>query len=108
MLAFAPLTRDDVAEVARRILATLATELQAARGVKLDASPAAIDTLLDAGGFDPEMGARPMRRAIGRLVEAPIAEMLLKGELQRGDVALVEVEYGAIVVDAVRPHRSSS
>jgi ATP-dependent Clp protease ATP-binding subunit ClpC len=103
VLAFAPLSREDVAEVARRILATLARDLEAARGVKLDASPAAIDALLDAGGFDPEMGARPMRRAIGRHVEAPIADMLLKGELSRGDVALVEVENGAIVVDAVTP-----
>jgi ATP-dependent Clp protease ATP-binding subunit ClpC len=101
VLAFAPLSREDVAEVARRILAKLAKDLEAERGVTLDASPAAIDALLDAGGFDPEMGARPMRRAIGRLVEAPIAEMLLKGELCRGDVALVEVENGAIVVDAV-------
>jgi ATP-dependent Clp protease ATP-binding subunit ClpC len=103
VLAFAPLTREDVAEVARRILRTLATDLEQARGVKLDASPAAIEALLDAGGYDPEMGARPMRRAIGRLVEAPIAELLLKGELRRGDVAIVEVEDGAIVVDAVTP-----
>jgi ATP-dependent Clp protease ATP-binding subunit ClpC len=101
VLAFAPLSREDVAEVARRILTTLAKDLEAARGVKLDAREAAIDALLDAGGFDPEMGARPMRRAIGRLVEAPIAEMLLKGELQRGDVALIAVEGGKIVVDAV-------
>ncbi|MBX3220414.1 MAG: ATP-dependent Clp protease ATP-binding subunit [Labilithrix sp.] len=103
VLAFAPLTREDVGEVARRILRALAKDLEAARGVKLDASPAAIEALLDAGGFDPEMGARPMRRAIGRLVEAPIAELLLKGELRRGDVALVEVEDGTIVVDAVTP-----
>jgi ATP-dependent Clp protease ATP-binding subunit ClpC len=103
VLAFAPLSRDDVAEVARRILSSLATELEAARGVRLDASPAAVEALLDAGGFDPEMGARPMRRAIGRLIEAPIAEMLLKGQLSRGDVALVEVEHGVIVVDVVRP-----
>lgn len=103
VLAFAPLGRDDVAEVARRILRTLAKDLDAARGVRLDASAVAIDALLDQGGFDPEMGARPMRRAIGRLVEAPIAEMLLKGELGRGDVARVEVdERGAIVVGAVR------
>ena len=103
VLAFAPLTRDDVAEVARRILRNLGKDLEEARGVKLDASAAAIEALLDAGGFDPEMGARPMRRAIGRLVEAPIAELILKGELRRGDVALVEVEDGAIVVDAVTP-----
>ncbi len=103
VLAFAPLSREDVAEVARRILRTLAKDLEEARGVKLDASPEAIEALLDAGGFDPEMGARPMRRAIGRLVEAPIAEMILKGELRRGDVAMVEVENGALVVDAVTP-----
>jgi ATP-dependent Clp protease ATP-binding subunit ClpC len=71
--------------------------------VKLDASAAAVDALLDLGGFDPEMGARPMRRAIGRHIEAPIAEMILKGMLSRGDVATIDVEAGAIVVDAVTP-----
>lgn len=108
VLAFAPLSREDVAEVARRILRALARDLESARGVRLDARPAAIDALLDGGGFDPEMGARPMRRAIGRLVEAPIAEMILKGELRRGDVALVDVERGAIVVHGVTPEAGSS
>ena len=103
VLAFAPLTREDVAEVARRILKGLAVELERARGVKLDARDSAVEALLDAGGFDPEMGARPMRRAIGRHIEAPIAEMILKGQLTRGDVATVDVENGLIVVDAVRP-----
>ena len=103
VLAFAPLTRDDVAEVARRILKDLARELERARGVKLDTSAAAVESLLDLGGFDPELGARPMRRAIGRHIEAPIAEMILKGLLTRGDVAMVDVEAGAIVVDAVTP-----
>lgn len=103
VLAFAPLSRDDVAEVARRILKGLAIELERARGVKLDASDGAVEALLDAGGFDPEMGARPMRRAIGRHIEAPIAEMILKGLLGRGDVATVDVENGVIVVDAVTP-----
>jgi ATP-dependent Clp protease ATP-binding subunit ClpC len=103
VLAFAPLGRREVAEVARRMLRALGQELEAARGVRLDVSDAAIDALLDGGGFDAELGARPMRRAIGRLVEAPIAEMVLRGELERGDVALVDVESGRVVVDAVRP-----
>lgn len=103
VLAFAPLGRPDVAEVARRILSGLAKELEKARGVKLEASAEAIEALLDQGGFDPEMGARPMRRAIGRHVEAPIAEMILKGELRRGDVAFIDVEDGVIVVDAATP-----
>jgi ATP-dependent Clp protease ATP-binding subunit ClpC len=106
VMAFAPLGRGDVAEVARRMLRGLGQELETARGVKLDVSDAAIEALLVGGGFDVEMGARPMRRAIGRLVEAPIAEMILKGELSRGDVAMVDVENGSVVVDAVRPRGS--
>jgi ATP-dependent Clp protease ATP-binding subunit ClpC len=103
VLAFSPLGRADVAEVARRMLRALGDELEAARGVRLDVSDAAIEALLAAGGFDAELGARPMRRAIGRLVEAPIAEMVLKGELEHGDIALVDVEDGRVIVDAVRP-----
>src|SRR6202041_2058892 len=103
VLVFAPLSRTDVAEVARRMIASLAEELMRARGVRLDASEAAIEALLDAGGYDPELGARPMRRAIGRLVEAPSAEVILRGELSRGDVATVDAEGGTIVVDAVTP-----
>jgi ATP-dependent Clp protease ATP-binding subunit ClpC len=103
VLAFAPLTRGDVAEVARRMLVTLGEDLERTRGVRLDVSEAAIEALLDAGGYDADLGARPMRRAIGRLVEAPIAEMVLRGELQRGDVATVDCEGGAVVVDSVTP-----
>jgi ATP-dependent Clp protease ATP-binding subunit ClpC len=105
VLAYAPLRRADVAEVARRMLRELGAELEAARGVRLDVSDAAIDALLAGGGFDAELGARPMKRAIARLVEAPIAEMILRGELARGDVALVEVENGELTVDIVRPRR---
>ena len=102
VLAFAPLTKSDVTEVARRMLAALGGDLERARGVRLDVSDGAIQALLEQGGYDPDLGARPMRRAIGRTVEARIAEMLLRGELVRGDVALVEVDEGEIVVDAVK------
>jgi ATP-dependent Clp protease ATP-binding subunit ClpC len=102
VIAYAPLGRADVAEVARRMLRGLGEQLEAARGVRLDVSDAAVLALLDGGGFDEELGARPMKRAIARLVEAPIAEMILRGELEPGDVALVDVEDGRVAVDAVR------
>jgi ATP-dependent Clp protease ATP-binding subunit ClpC len=103
VLAFTPLDRSEVAEVARRMLRDLGDELKRARDVRLDVSDAAVEALLECGGYDPELGARPMRRAIGRLVEAPIAEMILRGELERGDVALVDAEDGRIAVDTVKP-----
>ncbi len=102
VLAFAPLTKSDVMEVARRMLVALGSDLERARGVRLDVCEGAIQALIEHGGYDPELGARPMRRAIGRTVEAKIAEMILRGELVRGDVALVEVEDGEIVVDVVK------
>jgi len=105
VLAFAPLGREDVAEVARRILAGLGAELTMQRGVSLDVTEAAIDALLDSGGFDKSLGARPMRRTIGRLVEAKVAEMLLRGEIVRGDAAVVDARGGTIVVTARAPKR---
>jgi ATP-dependent Clp protease ATP-binding subunit ClpC len=107
VIAFAPLERSDVAEVARRMLRALGDDLQAARGVRLDVSDTAVAALLDQGGFDAELGARPMRRAIARLVEAPIAEMLLKGQLERGDVATVEGRDGHVVIERANRDRRS-
>ena len=100
VLCFGALTRPEVAEIARRLLGGLADSLLA-RGVRLDVDPAAIDILLAAGGFDAEMGARPMKRTIARLIENPLAELILRGDLEDGAVALVGVEKGEIVVDAV-------
>ncbi|WP_437854691.1 AAA family ATPase [Sorangium sp. So ce363] len=100
VLCFAPLTRADVAEITRRLLGGLERELEA-RGVELEVEPEAIDALLDAGGFDPELGARPMKRTIARLVEAPLAELILRGQLEEGSAALVGVEQGEVVVDAI-------
>ena len=102
-IAFAPLTRDDVREVARRLITRLGEDLMGARGIGLDVSDAAIELLLDKGGFDAEMGGRPVRRAISRHIEAPVAELLLKGELTRGDTATVDAEDGELVVDGITP-----
>ncbi|HLK40471.1 MAG TPA: ATP-dependent Clp protease ATP-binding subunit, partial [Polyangiaceae bacterium] len=108
VIAYAPLGRADVAEVARRMLSALGEDLLQARGVRLDVGEAAIAALLDGGGFDPDLGARPMRRAIARLIEAPIAEMLLKGELSPGDVALLDAEGGTVAVDVLRARRAGA
>ena len=100
VLFFGPLSRAQIANVARMMVEELATALLA-REVRLEADSDAIELLLDSGGYDPELGARPMRRAVARLIEGPIAEMLLRGQLLPGSVALVGVEDGAFVIDAV-------
>jgi ATP-dependent Clp protease ATP-binding subunit ClpC len=102
IIAFAPLARTEVAEVARRLLGQLDRALDAAHGIHLDVDEQAVEALLDAGGYDPELGARPMKRTIARLVEAPIADLILRKELTHDDVVLVSADGGKIVVDTVR------
>jgi ATP-dependent Clp protease ATP-binding subunit ClpC len=106
VIAFAPLKRSEVAEIARRMLGALGKTLEAARGVLLDVDDDAVESLLAAGGYDPELGARPMKRTVARLVEAPIADMILRGELSQGDVARLTVDAGEIVVDIVKKRGS--
>jgi ATP-dependent Clp protease ATP-binding subunit ClpC len=84
-LFFGRLSRDEVSEIARRMIAGVVRQLQERQGVELTVDATAIDSLLSLGGYDTELGARPMRRAIGRMLEAPLAAAILGGDFQRGD-----------------------
>ena len=95
-LYFAPLTRDDVAEIARRMLASLAEVTRSRHDVELEVEPSAIDALIAAGGFDRALGARPMRRTVGRLVEAPLARLVLARELPAGSRVVLRGHAGRI------------
>lgn len=107
VLAFGALSRDDVANVARLQLAALRRSLEE-RGVSLEVDEAAITALLAQGGFDEGLGARPMRRAITRLIEAPVADLILRGDIDDGSVILVTAEDGVIVVDSVVAERRAA
>ena len=68
-----------------------------ALGVTLRVTDAAVDLLADKG-FDPDYGARPLRRAIRAQVEDPCAELLLLGELGPGDTLRVTVREGTVAL----------
>jgi ATP-dependent Clp protease ATP-binding subunit ClpC len=84
-LFFGSLSRDEVREIARRMAAGVIQQLRERQGVDLGVDESAIDALVALGGYDVELGARPMRRAIGRMIEAPLAAAILGGEFARGD-----------------------
>jgi ATP-dependent Clp protease ATP-binding subunit ClpC len=106
VLVFAPLERHDVREIARRLLEGFKTSLLAQRGVSLEFGPELIEYLMNAGGFEPTLGARPMKRTIARLLEAPLAERILRGELPRGAVLLANVEGGELEIDILDRERA--
>ncbi len=93
---FRPLERDDVAGIARLLLADSARRLAAERGIRLTAGDEVIAHLLESGGFDATLGARPMRQAIQRLVEGPLAEAILRGVAREGDQLLAVLRDGEI------------
>ena len=101
VLVFAPLGREEVREIARRLLIGFGRLLERQRGVRFEFDAAAIEHLLEAGGYDLAFGARPMKRTIARLIEAPLAEKILRGDLERGDVALLSAEQGELTFDVL-------
>lgn len=98
-LVFGSLARGEVAEIARRMLAGSAARLEAEQGVTVDVRESVIDLLLSSGGWEPSLGARPMRRTVARCVEAPLAEAVLKHELRRGDRVALGVVDGLVTIE---------
>jgi ATP-dependent Clp protease ATP-binding subunit ClpC len=88
-LVFRPLSREQIIKIAELQLSQSSKSLKAEKGISFEADQGAVECLLDSGGHVPELGARPMRQAIQRLVEAPIAGMILRGELKSGDAVRV-------------------
>ena len=96
IIVFRALTEQDIQEVARRMLKTVADRMET-MGIHLDAGDAAVKELAKEG-FDPKYGARPLRRAIQSKVEDAVAEKLLDGTLKEGDTAKLAVEDEKLVV----------
>jgi ATP-dependent Clp protease ATP-binding subunit ClpB len=94
---FHQLTREQLAEIVELQLARLRERL-ADRGISLELTDAAKETLAEAG-WDPTYGARPLKRAIQRLVENPLALRLLEGEFADGDTIRVHAEDGEITFE---------
>ncbi|HYG67602.1 MAG TPA: AAA family ATPase, partial [Anaeromyxobacteraceae bacterium] len=88
-IVFAPLSREDVGRVAGLLLAASSDRLAAERKIRFAAGEDVVAFLVEHGGYDPALGARPMRGAVQRLVEAPLAERILAGEFGPGDVVTV-------------------
>jgi ATP-dependent Clp protease ATP-binding subunit ClpB len=95
IVVFEPLTREQLGEIVELQLERLRLRL-AERGVQLLLTDAAKEHLAEAG-WDPTYGARPLKRAIQRLVENPLALRLLEGEFEEGDTVRVDVADGELV-----------
>jgi len=96
-LFFPALGREEVGRVAALLLAESSARLFGERRIRFSAGDDVVALLVEQGGFDPSLGARPMRGAIQRLVEAPLAERILAGEFGAGEEVRVSAEGDALV-----------
>ena len=96
VVLFARLTRPELRRIVGLLLEETRERLRA-RGVELVVDDAAAD-LLAGLGLRPELGARPLRRTVGREVERRLARMLLSGEIGPGTTVRVSAEDGELVV----------
>jgi ATP-dependent Clp protease ATP-binding subunit ClpB len=104
VVVFEALTREQLSEIVELQLERLRARL-AERGIFVVLTPAAKEHLAEAG-WDPAYGARPLKRALQRLVENELAKRLLEGEFAEGDTILVDARDGELVFEkagAVEP-----
>lgn len=95
VVVFEPLGRDQIAGITQIQLSRLRSRL-AERELSLELSPEALDKLI-AVGYDPVYGARPLKRAIQRWIENPLAQLILSGQFMPGSSITAKLEGEEIV-----------
>ena len=98
MIVFHALTSNDLKQIVTILMDTVVKRL-GDMGLSLEISPAAMDMLVKEGS-DFSMGARPLKRAIQRLIEDPISDLILQGNAPEGAIIKADVEDEHIVVKA--------
>jgi ATP-dependent Clp protease ATP-binding subunit ClpC len=102
IIVFRQLTKDEVKQIADIMLREISTRLLE-QGITLEVTERFKDRLVNEG-YDPSYGARPLRRAIMRLLEDSLAEAMLSGQVNDGVTAIVDVdEQGQVKVLQSKP-----
>ncbi|MEC4811720.1 MAG: ATP-dependent Clp protease ATP-binding subunit [Scytonema sp. PMC 1069.18] len=90
IIVFTQLKKDEVKQIAEIMLREVASRLTE-KGIILEVTESFKERVVQEG-YDPSYGARPLRRAIMRLLEDSLAEAMLAGEVTEGDTAIVDVD----------------
>ncbi len=100
IIVFHPITRDQMKDIVEIQMIRLRQRL-AERHITLELTDAARDLLAEMG-FDPQYGARPLKRVIQQEVENRIARSLLDGTIHEGDTVTIDAKDGKLVIESER------
>jgi ATP-dependent Clp protease ATP-binding subunit ClpC len=96
IIVFRALNKDDIKQIVDLEMQKVAVRLED-HEIVLTSTPEAVDLLADLG-FDPDMGARPLKRIIQQKVEDSLSDALLSGKFEDGDTVVVDVADGEIIL----------
>jgi ATP-dependent Clp protease ATP-binding subunit ClpC len=99
VIVFHPLSREEVKRIIDVVMIPRVREQLRSRGMGLELTEAAKDIVAEKG-YDPALGARPLRRTVQRLIEDPLSEKVLWKEFRPGQTITVDAKDGEITFDA--------
>lgn len=96
MIVFHPLTEEDLKEIVTILMSDVTKRLEE-RDLHLEITPEAMKLLVKEGS-DFTMGARPLKRAIQRLIEDPVSDLILKGDAKEGKIIKADAKDNDLIV----------
>ena len=106
IIVFHALSSEQIAQIARLMLDVIINRMQE-RSITLEFSDDAV-ALLAKSGFDPQYGARPLRRAIQRMVEDALSEQIVSGELAEGDQVRMFAQEDKLSFTVTKPENTKT
>ena len=103
IIVFHTLEREDLVRIVDLEVAKVVVRVRN-KSINIQLDPTAVELLIEKG-YDPIYGARPMRRAVERFLEDPLAEELLRGNIKPNDIVEVQAEIDKLVFRAVHPEQ---
>jgi ATP-dependent Clp protease ATP-binding subunit ClpC len=104
-VVFHSLTKEELHSIVK-LMATSVINRIRQQGIAVKITPAAIDVVASAG-FDPEYGARPIRRALQSEIEDRLSEELLSGKITTNDVVTIGAKQGKITITTKQPDQEA-
>jgi len=101
LIVFHQLERNDLVQIVDLEVAKVVDRVRA-KNIRIQLDPTAVEFLIDKG-YDPTYGARPMRRAVERYLEDPLAEELLRTNIKQGDIVEVYAAGEQLAFRAAQP-----